>query len=187
MVAEIGSGWNVPEDVAPAEAWSWYHVRPGAALKLVVTCESPVWYPGHFVRGRMVRCRREGCAECAAGVGVQLRYVMSMARYEDGRQGLMELGRSPGEQIRDWVARHGGLRGMVLVFGRYSMSRQSRIEVEYCDEEAPGWLADVVAPDIREILRVTWEKEARRRQDVGGGDDGRGLVPGLKEVLARQG
>lgn len=186
-MTSVGDGWSVPEEVTPGGLWSWVHIRPGSALRLVVTSESPVWYAGHFVNGRMRPCPGRECGYCEKGVGVQVRFVFGVARMDDRREGLIELGQSVANVIKAWIPRRGSLRGMVLCFGRYSASRQSRIEVEYCEESMPDWLGECRQPDLRAALELTWVRERTAGGNGAGSGGKRQAPPSLKDVRSPSG
>ena len=117
-----------------------------------------MWYTGHFYGGRMVPCSGPGCEACGSAIGAQVRYCFAVAELESRRVGLIELGKSNGLLIRDWTARHGGLRGMVVRMSKQSKMAQSRTIVTYVEEAAPLWCVGVEAPDPALALYLTWHK-----------------------------
>lgn len=157
-MSSVGDGWEVDEDVRDWSDWTWFKVRAGQVVRLVLLSEAPLWYAGHFSKGRMVPCEGAGCKLCAAQIGRQVRYVFGAAAAETGRTGLIEVGKATALQIRDWIPRRGGLRGMVVAFAKATFAKQSRTEVEFCDVDAPGWAAGLSAPDVRRALEATWTK-----------------------------
>lgn len=153
----LGEGWDLPQGYEDWSDWTWWKVRGNRILVLTVLSEKPVSYVGHYVKSRMVPCLGDDCRLCHDGVGRQLRYCFAAAEVTTRRTGLLEVGRSVACQIQDWIPRHGSFRGMVLEFTRHSYSRQSRMEVTYCDVITPPWIEDIACPDVRAALITTWE------------------------------
>ncbi len=154
----FGSGWDLPEEATPWTDFHWFRVTGKHVLELVILSREPTWYVGHFVRGRMLPCYGQGCKLCSDGVGAQVRFVMAAIDASTNRVGLIEVGKSVGDLIRDWTSRIGGLRGMWIEVSKYSMSKNSRMEVRYIDRKIPMGLLDKEGPDCREALRSTWRK-----------------------------
>jgi len=154
----VGEGWEVEHAYREWSDWTWFKPRGGKVLKLAILSQAPVWYAGHFVRKRMCPCAGEGCKICAEGIGIQIRYVFGAVSVETRMVGLIEVGKTLGLLIRDWCGRRGALRGMVLAFTKQTHAKQSRTEVEYCDEVEPAWLESVSCPDVRKALETTWAK-----------------------------
>ncbi len=154
----IGSGWEVPAEDTPWSLFHWFRVSPRGDLVLVVLSEEVLWYAGHFLDGRMIPCLGRECEMCRQGIAGQVRYVFAAAEISTHRVGMMEVGRSVGDLIRDWVGRHGGLQGMVLEFSKHSHSKQSRTEVKYIDREESPWYRQAPVPDVKAALRLTWKK-----------------------------
>lgn len=125
---------------------------------MVVLSEEVLWYAGHFLEGRMCPCLGKECELCRQGIAGQVRYVFAAAEVSSHRPGLMEVGRGVGEQLRDWVPRHEGLRGMVLSFSKHSHAKQSRTVVQYIERDENPWYRQVEVPDIKQALRLTWKK-----------------------------
>jgi len=72
---------------------------------------------------------------------------------------VIEVGKSVGLMLRDLTHRNGGLRGMLVEFGKSTKAKQSHTEVEYIDEHAPAWCLALPEPDLREVLERTWERQ----------------------------
>lgn len=155
---EVGVGWDVPDQVRDAIEFHWFHVGVGESLELVLLGREPGWYVGHYDRGRMRQCVREGCRLCAAGVGAQLRYVLPCASMASRRVGLMEVGRGVGEEIRDWARSRGGMRGMVVVFERAGRSKHARLDCRPVSGPIPPWTLSLEPPDVTWALRQTWQR-----------------------------
>lgn len=153
-----GSGWDVPVEAQPWSDFHWFRVTGKTMLELVILSREPLWYVGHFDRGRMVPCYREGCRLCAEGVGAQVRYVFSAIEISTRRIGLVEVGKSVGQLIRDWTDRCGGLRGMWVEAYKHTASKNSRMEVRYIDNPLPNGILDQEGPDCKEALVATWQK-----------------------------
>lgn len=154
----VGEGWDPPPSEAGWSDWTWFKVRAGRILVVVILSEAPVWYLAHYHQYRMRPCVGEGCELCHARVGSQLRYVFAVAEVETKRVGLIEVGRSVALQIRDLVARNEGLPGMVLELGKYTSAKQSRMEVAYVDRPQGPWWRGLEVPDAAAALRSTWDK-----------------------------
>ena len=153
----VGEGFDVPAELCPASDWTWFKVRPGHVLCLVITSSAPCWYVGHFHNRRMVPCLGDACELCSRGVGSQVRYVFGCMEPLAQRRGLIELGRQPALLIRDRAPAMGGLRGMTIAITRYSNSKLSRMEIDFPDREAPAELWDVPEPNLRRALVSTWQ------------------------------
>jgi len=154
----VGEGWDPPPSEAGWSDWTWFKVRGGRILVVVILSEAPVWYLAHFYMGRMRPCVGSDCELCHNKIGTQLRYALAVAEVSSRRVGLLEVGKTVALQIRDWVPRNGGLRGMVLELGKYTTSKQSRMEVAFVERSEGPWWHSLEAPDVRRALRSTWEK-----------------------------
>jgi len=154
----IGEGWELPADAAPWSDFHWFRVGGKTALNVVVLSEKPLWYVGHFHKGRMVPCYGDGCVLCQDGVGRQVRYVLGVVEVTSQRVGLLEVGKQVGELIRDWMPRTGALRGMWLDLFKHSFSKNSRMEVTYVDKPIDRRFLTFQCPDIRKALESTWRK-----------------------------
>lgn len=154
----IGEGWELPVESAPWSQFHWFRVSPRSALVVVLLSEEVVWYTGHFLEGRMNPCQGKGCELCKTGIGGQVRYVLPVAEVSTRRVGLLEVSRGIGQLVRSWIARHEGLRGMVLELSKHSLSKQSRTDVAYIDRPVPPWYLDLEVPDVRKALFLTWRK-----------------------------
>lgn len=154
----IGEGWELPPGAEPWSDFHWFQVSTRQELEVVILSERPVWYTGHFVRNRMAPCPGAGCEFCGAAIGSQIRYCFGVVELFTRRVGLLELGRSNGLLVQDWSYRSGGLRGMTLRLSKHSKSAQSRCVLEYVEEEPPGYVAKLVAPDPSLALYLTWHK-----------------------------
>lgn len=161
----VGDGWEVAEVFRDRSDWTWFKIRGGKVLKVVLLSRSPVWYAGHFHKGRMVPCGGNGCRLCHERVGTQVRYVFGAARVEDGQVGLLEVGKSIGLQIRDWIARRGQLHGMSIALTKQTLAKQSRTEIEYVEGQDPEWLDGTECPDVRRALESTWDKMGFSRSE----------------------
>lgn len=153
-----GEGWDLPPDTASWSDWTWFHIKPGRARRLVILSEQPLWYQGHFVSKRMAPCIGHECVECMRGTGQQVRWVFAAAEIESRRQGLVEVGNATALELKQFTARVGTFRGMMIWIGRYSLSKQSRIEVELVDEPMPVWAAEMEGTDLKRALQATWLK-----------------------------
>jgi len=160
MAGIAGEGWDPPTAVRDRCEFHWFHVTPGNVIVVVVLSQAPVWYVGHFEKGRMRRCDGPGCEMCAQGLGRQLRYVFCAVEISTRQNGLMEVSKSVAELLRDWSARNGGFRGMVLQVEKASKSKHSRMEVRFLDRNPPSWASEVQAVDILEALENTWSRQA---------------------------
>ncbi len=154
----VGEGWEPPLPERPWSDFHWWKVSTRGALLLVILSEKPVWYTGHFVDDRMWPCLGSECELCNRGVGSQVRYVFAAVEASTHKPGLIEVGRTNGLLIRDWMSRKGGLRGMCLEFVKHTSSRRSRTLVSYVDGEPPLWIHQVPCPDVVEALYLTWDK-----------------------------
>lgn len=153
-----GEGWDVPQDVKGDLEFRWWRVAGNRVLVLLCLSDSPVWYRGHFFKGRMVPCAGAGCRLCADGVGAQLRYVVAAAEVATHRSGLLEVGHTVALELRDLAVHHGGMRGMVLEISKHSFSRQSRMEVRPIDREEEPWWREIDYPDPKAALYFGWQK-----------------------------
>ncbi len=153
-----GSGWDVPEDLESAGEFRWWKIAAMRTLNLVIISHTPIWYRGHFYKGRMVPCLGDNCAMCAESVGSQLRYVFAGADTVTQRVGLLETGQSVASEIHDLALRHGQLRGLVIEIGKYSRSKNSRMELRPLDPMDGTWWAKLPIPDIAKALELTWQR-----------------------------
>jgi hypothetical protein len=154
----IGDGFDLPPGAEPWSDFHWFQPSTRGDLVLVMLSDSPIWYTGHYVSGRMCPCAGTGCDYCASGIAAQVRYVMAVAEIETRRIGLIEFGRTNGLLIRDWMPRNGGLRGMVIDVTKHSKNVQSRTEIKYCDRMPDPWYLALDVPDCCVALFLTWHK-----------------------------
>lgn len=154
----VGDGWDLPPGAEPWSDFHWFSCGPRNDLEIIILSERPVWYTGHYYGGRMAPCSGPGCDACAAAVGAQVRYCFAVAESVSRRAGLMEMGRSNGLQIQDWMHRNGGLRGMRLMVRKHSRSPQSRTDLTFIEEPCPLWAAQLIPPDPSLALYLTWHK-----------------------------
>lgn len=154
----IGEGFNLPGDVKAWSDWSWFHIKPGKSLRLVILSENPLWYGGHYVGKRMQPCHGQECLECERGTGMQVRWVFAAADILTHRAGLVEVGNSTALELKDYVKQTGYFRGLVIHLGRYSHSKMSRIECDLVQEDIPIWSASMAAPELVKCLHATWAR-----------------------------
>lgn len=153
-----GEGWDVPDDVKSWSDFHWWKVPVSKILVLHILSDVPLWYTGHYYKGRMLPCYGEGCSLCADGVGAQLRYLLVGADVSTRRVGILEVGRTIALEIRDLSTGRRPLRGMTIEFSRHSHSKQSRMEVQYVDIETPEWTTRLEVPDPKAAIVATWQK-----------------------------
>jgi hypothetical protein len=154
----IGEGWDIPAGLDGWSDFSWFKVAGGKCLTLVVLSPTPLWYIGHFHKKRMHPCLGEGCALCASEVGGQVRYVFAAMERGTHKIGLMEVGKSIANQLRDAALSRGEFRGMVIELSKYSYAKNSRMELTVLWNIEPTGIDAIEVPDIPEALRATWEK-----------------------------
>jgi hypothetical protein len=154
----VGEGWDVPFEVKDRVAFHWFHVVPGSRLLLVMLSLRPLWYVGHFDKGRMDRCIGDGCVKCQLGVGKQLRYVISCAEMTTKRIGVIEISESVAALLKQWAVPNGGARGLILEFSKATKSKHSRMEIARIDEHPPAWAMAMEALDLHEVLANTWDR-----------------------------
>lgn len=154
----VGEGWDVRPEDRPWSDFHWWKVPAKGILVLALLGERPLYYVGHYVDGRMWPCVGSACGMCEKGIGSQVRYVMAAVDLSTRRVGILEVGRSNGLQIRDWVGSRGEMCGLTLELEKHSHSRTSRTEVRWVQKEAPPWVHIVEVPDIRRALILTWDK-----------------------------
>jgi len=158
----IGSGFDLPPGAEPWSDFHWFQASTKGVLILVFLSSEPIWYTGHYVSGRMAPCAGGGCDYCATGIGAQVRYCVACADTTTRRTGLIEFGRSNGLLLRDWMARTGSLRGMVIEVSKHSKNVQSRTEVRYIDMPCEPWYNTIETPDVSTALFLTWHKAGFR-------------------------
>jgi hypothetical protein len=154
-----GEGWDPPKDIKDEVEFHWFKLGKGRRLLLGVLSPRPLWYVGHFHERRMRKCEGAECRLCALGVGKQLRFVFGAVEVSTGLVGIMEVGSSVAAQLKDWVARTGCFRGMLVEMSKPSSSKHSRTELEYKElADPPVWLKHP-APDLAVCLRRTWARQ----------------------------
>ena len=158
MIKSSGSGWDVPAAVRDKSEFHWFHLPVKGSLMLCVLSDEPIWYVGHYHRGRMKPCTKGICALCAQGVGGQLRYVVSVVEILTRRIGLLEVGQSPALVLRQGAAGRGGLRGSMIEVFRSGRSKHCRFEITILDEPPPGWALVMKPVDVKRALQDTWER-----------------------------
>lgn len=153
----VFSGWTAGKKIAGHVQHHWFTVSGTRVLELVMLCDRPTGYVGHFANGRMDRCRGAGCGHCAKGIGRQVRYVFGCAEAATGRVGLLEVSESVAETIHGFEGRHHGLRFMWIELSKHTKSNRSRMEVEYVERDCGPSFAKLEAPDVLGALKRTWE------------------------------
>lgn len=159
LAEQVGSGWDLPAEVRDQVDFHWFHVVPGRSLRLVILSGAPLWYVGHFVKGRMRKCSGEGCGFCELGIGSQVRYVFGGVEPTTRTVGVVEVGKSVAQLMRSWADRVGGLRWMQVEFQKVSAAKQSRMEVQLVSENPPHWSKALECPDLAQALFRTWERQ----------------------------
>jgi len=156
----VGTGWDLPDEVRDRTEFHWFHVPPGGELLLGCLSPCPLWYVGHYHKGRMRACRGDECPLCAMGTGRQIRWVLSCMDLRTHRVGVLEVGDGPGRVIKDSCGGNGRLRGLILAIRHTSKAKQSRLEVEVIHEPPPPRLMSTEALDLKEVLFSTWDRAA---------------------------
>ena len=154
----VGIGWEVPTDVRDRVEFHWFHVPVSGALVLCVLSNVPVWYVGHFDKGRMRQCTGKGCECCARGLGTQLRYLVSAVDVSSRQVGVFEFGQSVSTLIKQWSSGLGFLKGMIIEVTRVSKSKHSRMEVSMIREHTMPWCMALEGLPLEEVLERTWER-----------------------------
>lgn len=164
MCPLIGDGFDVPREVRDRVEFHWFHVPAGAALLLALLSPSPIWYVGHYYRGRMRACDGDDCGLCSVGVGRQVRYVMSAVELTTRVVGVVEVGAQIGRELADRAAGSRSLRGMIVDLSKSERSKHCPIDMCIIDEPTPAWVMSIEPLNLREVLEETWSRaEARRR------------------------
>ena len=153
-----GEGWDVPQEVRGDLEFRWWRVAGNRILVLLCLSNEPVWYRGHFYKGRMVPCAGGGCKLCNDGVGAQLRYVVAAAEVATHRSGLLEVGHTVAQELRDLAVHNNGLRGVVMEISKHSFSRQCRMEIRPVVNTEGPWWREIDYPDPRTALYLGWQK-----------------------------
>ena len=154
----VGEGWDVAPEDRPWSDFHWWKVPVRGCLVLALVGDKPLYYVGHYVEGRMWPCLGSECGLCKKVVGSQIRYVIGAVEVTTRRVGILEVGRSNGMLIRDWVAARGEMTGQVVELEKHSHARTSRTEVRRVDKEVGPWIYQVQVPDLRKALILTWQK-----------------------------
>jgi len=154
----VGMGWDVPTDVRDRVEFHWFHVPSTGVLVLCVLSQAPVWYVGHFDKGRMRQCTGRGCDMCAKGIGTQLRYIVSVVDVSTHQIGVFEFGQSVSLLIKQWSSGLGFLKGMILEVTRASKSKHSRMEVGLVKTAPMAWCMALEGLPLEEVLERTWER-----------------------------
>jgi len=153
----FGSGWEVPESERGDLEYRWFRISGNRSLVLVMLSREPIWYRGHYDKGRMNPCLGDGCKLCSAKIGAQLRYVVAAAERSLHRVGLWEMGATVARDLRDLAIRRGELRGSVVEISKHSLSKHSRMEIRLVDQTEGPWWMEIDIPDIRRALYLTWQ------------------------------
>ena len=154
----VGEGWDVAPEDRPWSDFHWWKVPAKGVLVLALVGEKPLYYVGHYVDGRMWPCLGPDCGMCKNSVGSQIRYVMGAVDISTRRVGILEVGRSNGMLIRDWVGARGAMTGQVIELEKHSHSRVSRTEIRRVEKEVGPWIHQIQLPDLRRALILTWDK-----------------------------
>lgn len=157
----VGRGWDPPDEVRDRVEFHWFHVVPGRSLLLCMLSTEPLWYVGHFEKGRMRPCLGAGCEPCTRGVGTQLRYVVSAVEVTTKQLGVIEMSKSVALAVKDFASSNGGLHGLLVEFVKSARSKHSRMECMFLNEHAPGWAFAMQGLDLAEVLARTWERQER--------------------------
>jgi len=156
----VGEGFDLPQEVTDKVDFHWFHCPVGGALELVLLPPKPIWYVAHWVNGRMVPCLGEDCPLCVKQIGTQVRFVFSVVEVSGHRPGLIELGKTNAQQIRDWGGQDGYPAFTAFEVWRPGRAKQSRLEVRRTDSNALPWAMRVGMPDPLRALKLTWEKSS---------------------------
>jgi hypothetical protein len=154
----MGSGFDIPPEVADRVDFHWFHVPVGGSLNLCLLPPKPVWYVAHWVGGRMIPCEKDDCRYCAEGLGTQIRYVLSVVEITTRQPGLIELGKTNGLLIRDWGGCDGYPTWVAFEVYRPGRAKQSRLDVRRLEQSCLPWAMRVPMPDPVAALEATWEK-----------------------------
>lgn len=157
----VGTGWEVPTDVRDRVEFHWFHVPVSGALVLSVLSPSPVWYVGHFDKGRMRKCNGLDCEFCANGLGTQLRYLISVVEVSTRQIGVFEFGNTVSILIKQWAGGLGYLKGLIFEVTRSGKSKHSRMEVSLIREAPMPWAMALEGLPLQEVLERTWERADR--------------------------
>lgn len=161
-----GEGWDVPQEVRGDLEFRWFRVGGNRVLVLLCLSDRPVWYRGHYFKGRMVPCQGSGCRLCADGVGAQLRYVVACVEVSTHRSGLLEVGHTVATELRDLAVNHNGLRGLRFEISKHSFSKNSRMEIRPLSDDEGAWWREVDIPDPRTALYLGWQKAGYECPDL---------------------
>jgi hypothetical protein len=161
MQPKVGTGFGLPEGSDGWTDWTWFHAKASVAQRFTILCSAPANYSGHYRKGRMVPCVGDACPLCAAGIGAQARYVVSVVDWETRRVGLFEMGRGHAVCLQDWAESNGGLRGLTVEVQRVSQSKQSRMDVRLVTDPVPLYFQHLQGPDVARAVRSTWERQVR--------------------------
>jgi len=154
----LGQGWDIPVESNPWSDFHWWKVVPGKLLQLIILSEVPLWYAGHFHKGRMRPCYGEGCLWCEENIGAQVRYIMAAVERSTRLVGLLEVSRSVGLVMRGEADAITGVRGLAFELGKETAAKQSRMEIVLLAPPDEDWWKSVPVPSLRDALSATWRK-----------------------------
>lgn len=152
-------GFDPPEGSQGWSDWHWWKIPGGKVIELILVCDGPLGYAGHFQHGRMEPCYGEGCKACKEGIGAQIRYMFGAVEPNTKRTGIWDVGRSVGLLVRDAGDRRAGMRGLWLAITHQTASRRSQTDFEVLDQIVPDWVKGIECPDRQRAIVETWRRK----------------------------
>lgn len=159
---DVTADWGDIDGSKGEGGTGFVHVPARGSLEIILLCDVPVSYKGHYVGGRMHPCLRQGCSACARSVGAQHRWVFSVYDCTRSVCALLELGVVPAGIMREFSLAYGGLRGLRVKLSKVGGTIRGRIELEVSglSKMPAGDLPDSV--DISHVLKNMWSEQSTK-------------------------
>jgi hypothetical protein len=154
----IGAGWSIPKSVREGSEFHWFHPPASGTLMLAVLSVEPMWYLGHYDRGRMRPCKGDDCEMCLMLKGRQVRFVFCCVDLETRRKGFLEVGSTQGDQLCAEARKRGLLRGILIGLSREARRKNAPLVMDVIRETTPAWVQSEPPLDTHSAMIQTWAR-----------------------------
>jgi hypothetical protein len=160
---KVESGWGDAAEDTTAAGVGFAHVPARGQLEILMLADTPMFFRGHYIDGRMKPCSHGGCSMCNDGKGTQKRWVFPVYDTARGATRLLELGEAPAGQLMRYAIDYQGLLGLKFKMSKPGGTLRSTISVEL------SGLARVPAgelpecPDVLAVMSKIWTDQTSKK------------------------
>jgi len=160
---EFGRGIHGLDDENEDPLFQWLHIRSGERVGIIFSDQQPLWYYGHWMKGRMWPCDGPDCELCPMGVGKQRRWVFAIGVPTTMKTYLWEVSETIAGEIRGIMERFDSMLNVRVIVRREEGSNRGRLILSDPVYDPAQRASSMKFPDIGIGVQLTWQAMDRAR------------------------